>query len=157
MKMITLGRKNIMNRISLFLLLMTFTLTLLLPGILVYADTGHEGEHGKPLEVVLQEIRAKQGLKPDEAIDPRKVSDEELEELGEAVMSIMHPDPRQHELMDQMIGGEGSESLKSAHIRMGYNYLAGKSYGNYGMFGRRGRRGMMGNGMMGRGMMGVLK
>ncbi len=144
MKMITSEGKNIMHRISLFLLLMTITLALLLPGILVYADTGLESEHGKSLEVILQEIREKQGLGPDEAIDPRKVSDEELEELGEAVMSIMHPNPRQHELMDQMMGGEGSESLKRAHIRMGYNYLTRLSNGKYGWFGRRGMRGMFG-------------
>ena len=34
----------------------------------------------------MEEIREKYGINPDEAINPRKVSDEDLEELGEAVM-----------------------------------------------------------------------
>ncbi len=149
MKRIVLRKKNILNKPLVLLSLMVAS-ALLLSAVPVFTDTGLEGEHGKPLEGVLQEIRDKQGLGPDEAIDPRKVSDEELEKIGEAVMGIMHPDPRQHELMDQMMGGEGSQSLKSAHISMGYNYLAGNTGGPLsGMMGR----GMMG-GMMGRGMMG---
>ena len=144
-----LRKKNIVDKPLVLLSLMVAS-ALLLSAVPVFADTGLEGEHGKPLEDVLQEIRDKQGLGSDEVIDPRKVSDEELEELGEAVMGIMHPDPRQHELMDQMMGGEGSRSLKSAHISMGYNYLAGNTGDPLsGMMGR----GMMG-GMMGRGMMG---
>jgi len=115
---------------------------------LAYADTDVAGEeaHGKPLEVVLQEIRESQGIGEKEKIDPDKVSDEQLEELGDAVMSVMHPDPREHEWMDNMMGGEGSSTLSAMHKIMGYNYLR-DSYG--GMMGR----GMMGPGMMGRGMM----
>ncbi len=149
MKRIVLRKKNIVNKPLVLLSLMVAS-ALLLSAVPVFADTGLEGEHGKPLEDVLQEIRARQNLKPDEAIDPRKVSDEELEELGEAVMGIMHPDPRQHELMDQMMGGEGSRSLKSAHISMGYNYLAGNTGDPLsGMMGRGMMGGMMGQGMMG--------
>jgi len=115
---------------------------------LAYADTDVAGEeaHGKPLEDVLQEIRESQGIGEKEKIDPDKVSDEQLEELGDAVMSVMHPDPREHEWMDNMMGGEGSSTLSAMHKIMGYNYLR-DSYG--GMMGR----GMMGPGMMGRGMM----
>lgn len=116
---------------------------------LAYADTDVAGEeaHGKPLEVVLQEIRISQGITENERIDPDKVSDEKLEELGDAVMSVMHPDPKEHEWMDNMMGGEGSSTLSAMHKIMGYNYLMG-SFG--GMMGP----GMMGRGMMGRGMMG---
>jgi len=158
MKRMTFKNKNTVNKPLVLLSLMVVS-ALLLSAVPVFADTGLEGEHGKPLEDVLQEIRDKQGLGPDEAIDPRKVSDEELEELGEAVMGIMHPDPRQHELMDQMMGGEGSRSLKSAHISMGYNYLAGNTGDPLsGMMSRGMMGGMMGgmmeSGMMGRGMMG---
>jgi len=120
---------------------------------LAYADTDVAGEeeHGKPLEVVLQEIRESQGIGEKEKIDPDKVSDEQLEELGDAVMSVMHPDPREHEWMDNMMGGEGSSTLSAMHKIMGYNYLMG-SFGGMmgpGMMGR----GMMGQGMMGQGMM----
>ena len=150
------GKKKNLNTM-LLLVSLVLASALLLFAVPVFANTGHDDEHGKVLELALQEIRAKQVVGPDEAIDPRKVSNEELEELGEAVMSIMHPDPRQHELMDRMMGGEGSESLARAHRRMGYNYLASDGYGECGMFNRKGGRGMMGYGMMGglfgRGMM----
>ena len=116
-----------------------FALLFLLSAALLYADD--EGEHGRSLEVILQEIRQKQGMGPEEAIDPRRVSDEDLEELGEAVMSIMHPDPEQHEIMDQMMGGEGSIRLARIHRRIGYNYLAGRGFGMCGMFGRWGNEG----------------
>lgn len=140
------NRKNLNS--MLILLSLTLAAAILLLVVPVFADTGHEGEHGKSLELVLQEIRARLGVKPDAEIDPRNVSDEELEELGEAVMSIMHPGPRQHELMDRMMGGEGSERLARAHRRMGYNYLTSDGYEGCFMSGRRGGRGMMGRGMM---------
>ena len=141
------GKKDAMHMSLLLLTLVV--ITVLLAAFPVFADTGHEGEHGRPLEEVLQEIREKQGLGPDDAINPRKVSDRDLEKLGESVMSIMHPNPEQHELMDQMMGGEGSVSLRRAHIKMGYNYLASQGDGNNSWFGRRGWRGMMGRGGMG--------
>jgi uncharacterized membrane protein len=111
-----------------------------------HVESGLENVHGKPLEVVLEEIRAHQGIGKDEKIDPEKVSDDQLEELGDALMSVMHPDPREHEWMDNMMGGEGSATLSAMHRIMGYNYLRGY-YG--GMMGS----GMMGPGMMGQGMM----
>jgi hypothetical protein len=75
------------------------------------------------------------------------VPPELLGELGDAVMSEIHPDPQTHEWMDQMMGGEGSESLASAHRWMGYRYLAGGYGRGFGMM----SGGMMGPGMMGRG------
>ncbi len=107
------------------------------------ADTGVEDQHGKPLEVVLQEIREKYGISPDEAINPRKLSDTDLEELGEAVMSVIYPDPKQHEIMDDMMGGEGSRSLARMHRRMGYNYLSGSEYDMMGGNKQRNNGGMM--------------
>ena len=104
------GKKDSMHKF-LILFMLVAALLLLLSTVPVFADTGHEGVHGRPLEEMLGEIREKQGLGQDDDIDPRKVSNKDLEELGEAVMSIMHPEPEQHELMDQMMGGEGSESL----------------------------------------------
>jgi len=139
--------KKTLNTMLVFVSL-TLAAALLLFAIPLFADTGGDDEHGKPLEMVLQEIREKQGVGSDEAIDPGRVSNEELEELGEAVMSIMHPNPRQHEFMDRMMGGEGSENLARAHIRMGYNYFASDGNRECGMFNRRGERGMMGRGMM---------
>lgn len=129
-------------------IIMPIIITFVALSFVIYAHSDVEEEnHGKPLEVVLQEIRENQEIAENERIDPDKVSDEQLEELGDAVMSVMHPDPREHEWMDNMMGGEGSSTLSAMHKMMGYNYLR-DSYG--GMMGQ----GMMGPGMMGRGMMG---
>ena len=105
--------------------------------------------HGRSIEEVLAEIRDDLGLDEDERIDPDAVPPELLEELGDAVMGEIHSDPETHEWMDEMMGGEGSESLASAHRWMGYRYLTG-GYGRGGMMGF----GMMGPGMMRPGMMG---
>jgi Spy/CpxP family protein refolding chaperone len=115
-------------------------------------------EHARSLDAILQEIREKQGLESNAPIDPEGVSYEDLEELGEAIMGIMHPDPKQHELMDEMMGGEGSENLAAMHRMMGYRYLSGSSRGMMGPGMMSGMMGgtsmpMMGPGMMG-GMMG---
>lgn len=71
------------------------------------------------------------------------LNDEDLEALGEYFMEQMHPG-EQHEVMDTMMGGEGSESLRLAHINMGQAFYCGT--GTMGM-------GMMGSGMMGGGML----
>ncbi len=128
------------------ILLIVFALFIF--SFVTYANSDTEGEkaHGKPLEVVLQEIRESQGIGENEKIDPDKVSDEQLEELGEAVMNIMHPDPKEHEWMDNMMGGEGSSTLSAMHKIMGYNYLKDSDGGIMG-------RGAIEPGMMGRGMM----
>src|SRR3989338_7028712 len=72
------------------------------------------------------------------------LTQEQLESIGEYYMEQMHPG-RQHEYMDSMMGGEGSESLKSAHIQMAQVLYCGKTDTpiTYG--------GMMGMGMMGAG------
>jgi len=110
--------------------------------------------HDETIESVLEDIRREQGVDENAAIDPDRVGERNLERLGEAVMSVMHPDPRQHELMDEMMGGEGSESLAYMHQRMGYRYLAGLTErGAWG--GMMGGPGMMGGyGWGGHGMMG---
>ncbi len=114
-----------------------------------FAVAQAEDPDGPGVQEVLKEIRDAQGLGPQQSIDPDAVSPELLGKLGEAVMSLMVPDPRQHELMDRMMGGEGSESLASMHQLMGYRYLSG--YAPYGGMG--GTMGGFGPGMMGPGMM----
>jgi hypothetical protein len=70
-----------------------------------------------------------------EQIDPDRVSDAQLAELGEAVMDVQLPNERQHASMDEMMGGEGSQSLEAMHRSMGYSYLSagGESGWAHGM------------------------
>lgn len=53
-------------------------------------------------------------------LPPESLTEEEYEILGEYFMELMHGD--NHEFMDDMMGGEGSETLRSAHINMGRNF-----------------------------------
>jgi len=104
-------------------------------------------EHSVNPEQVVEDILSQMGLSSPEAIDPDAVPEHLLERLGDAVMSEVHPDEQVHTWMDNMMGGEGSESLSSAHRWMGYRYLSDDSAYGYG----RGHMGMKGPGMMGRG------
>ncbi len=82
----------------------------------------------------------------DSKIDCSKLTDEQLEEIGEYYMEQMHPG-ESHELMDEMMGGEGSEGLKQMHINMGRSFYCKEGIGSGGMMN------MMGGGMMNMGMM----
>lgn len=86
--------------------------------------SAHSGENGNvQVDDVVKEILQKQNIKDIKDLDCNKVSDEDFERLGEAVMSYMHPDEKEHSAMDEMMGGEGSESLRQAHIAMGKRFL----------------------------------
>ena len=85
----------------------------------------------------------------DSGISCDKITDEQLESLGDYYMEQMHPG-ESHELMDNMMGGEGSESLKQVHINMAKRlYCKDTVYIGYGMMGSGGMMNMMGRGMMG--------
>ena len=72
------------------------------------------------------------------------LTDEQLEAIGEYYMEQMHPGEA-HEIMDQMMGGEGSASLRQVHMQMARNIYCGE---NIMMGGMMGMDGMMNN-MMG--------
>jgi len=80
-----------------------------------------------------------------------KLTDEQLESIGDYYMEQMHPGEA-HEMMDQMMGGEGSESLRQVHINMAKRLYCNEDVG--GMMGGGMMNVMMGNNMMGSGMMG---
>ena len=72
----------------------------------------------------------------DSGISCDKLTDEQLESIGDYYMEQMHPGEA-HEIMDNMMGGEGSESLKQVHINMAKRLYCNEDVG-----------GMMGGGMM---------
>ncbi len=81
----------------------------------------------------------------DSGISCDKLTDEQLEAMGDYYMEQMHPGEA-HEMMDKMMGGEGSDSLKQMHIQMAKRlYCNDNIYVGYGMMGNN----MIGSGMMG--------
>ena len=87
----------------------------------------------------------------DSGISCDKLIDEQLESIGEYYMEQMHPG-EQHELMDKMMGGDGSDTLKQMHIQMAKRLYCNEDVG--GMMGGGMMNMMMGGNMMGSGMMG---
>ncbi len=94
------------------------------------------------------------------------LTEDQLEEIGDFYMEQMHPG-EMHEVMDRMMGGEGSESLRQMHINMARMMYCGESgrYGNMmSMTSSMGepwminmmRTGMMNNRDVGSGMMGMM-
>ena len=83
----------------------------------------------------------------DSGIGCDELTDEQIEAIGDYYMEQMHPGEA-HELMDQMMGGENSESLKQMHIQMAKRLYCNENvYSGYGMMGYGG---MMNYGMMGK-------
>ncbi|GIW62916.1 MAG: hypothetical protein KatS3mg090_0742 [Patescibacteria group bacterium] len=84
---------------------------------------GHSDTNNNSVDDIVSLILENQNIDNIEKINCTKVTDQEFEALGEALMDYMHPDEKEHQAMDKMMGGEGSESLKQAHILMGKRYL----------------------------------
>lgn len=62
----------------------------------------------------------------DSRISCDTATDEQLELIGDYLMEQMHPG-KAHEYMDSMMGGEGSESLRQAHIQMAQVIYCGRT------------------------------
>ena len=77
------------------------------------------------------------------------LTEDQLEIIGDYFMEQMHPG-ESHVLMDNMMGGEGSKSLKQVHINIAKRLYCNENvYIGYGMMGSGGMMNMMGRGMMG--------
>ncbi|RME54358.1 hypothetical protein D6777_04090 [Candidatus Woesearchaeota archaeon] len=85
----------------------------------------------------------------DKNLPYNNLTDEDFEILGDYYMELMAGD--RHDEMDEMMGGEGSESLRQMHIQMGKKYYYSlNNEQNQMMNSRRSEIMMMGtNGMMG--------
>jgi len=125
------------SKVVLISLIFVFT-TVFLSSVLA-----HGGDRSKELQVddIVADILERQGVDSVKDINCLAVDEIEFERLGEAAMSYMHPDDDQHKAMDEMMGGEGSESLRQAHIQMGKRFLGCEDSID-------GFMGMMGPGMM---------
>lgn len=83
----------------------------------------HSDTTNASVDDIVSLILENQNIDNIDQIDCAKITDQEFEALGEALMNYMHPDEEEHQTMDEMMGGEGSESLRQAHIQMGKRYL----------------------------------
>lgn len=90
-----------------------------------YWQSGSQAQPAQSEELngVLKGVYSSQNVSSQAEVDCSKVSDEQFEKLGDAYMGVMLPNEQQHEAMDNMMGGEGSASLRQAHINMGRSYL----------------------------------
>jgi len=96
------------------------------------------------LEDLTNQLLADQNVTSLTDLDCSRLDEGQLETLGDAVMGLMHPNAEVHEAMDTMMGGDGSDSLRLAHINMAQNYLGCNSFGGYMMGDRTGNRPLMG-------------
>ncbi len=74
------------------------------------------------INAALQDIYKSQNVSGQSQLDCAKVTDGQYEKLGDAYMEAVHPG-QVHTYMEQMMGGEGSATLRQAHINMGRSYL----------------------------------
>lgn len=86
--------------------------------VLLTSLVGFVTAHGEETFAQAEEI-IEQKISCDE------LTEDQLEILGDYYMEQMHPG-EQHEIMDEMMGGEGSESLKQMHINIGLSFYCGE-------------------------------
>ncbi len=75
------------------------------------------------LNNVLESIYTDHNVTGQAEVICNKVTDDQFEKLGDAYMGAMLPNEQQHQAMENMMGGEGSASLRQAHINMGRSYI----------------------------------
>ncbi|MEO8065812.1 MAG: hypothetical protein ABI643_03085 [Candidatus Doudnabacteria bacterium] len=146
------------------LLLVLFAAGVLVAGP-VFAQMGMMGSGSNTaqidnakIEAALQDIYKSQNVTSTTQVNCSKVTDAQFEKLGDASMGYGITE-QQHTAMENMMGGEGSATLMSAHINMGKAFLG--CWAGYnsapvamGMMGNYGSAGFSNSGMMGRGHMG---
>ncbi len=96
----------------------------------------------------------------DAKVSCNQLSNEQLEEIGDYYMEVMHPGSA-HEQMHQMMGGEDSATVKSMHMNMARMMYCNEGSGMSNMMNMMGGGNMAGmmdimgsGGMMSGGMMG---
>ena len=74
------------------------------------------------IDAALQAIYSSQNITAQSQLDCAKVTDTQFGNLGDAVMGYGITE-QQHTAMENMMGGEGSATLKQAHINIARSYL----------------------------------
>lgn len=85
-------------------------------------DTKTQLDQSSTIDTFLQDIYTTQKTKDQSKISCAKVTDDQFEKLGDAVMGYGTTE-QEHTSMENMMGGEGSATLKQSHINMGRSYL----------------------------------
>jgi hypothetical protein len=91
------------------------------------------------IEAIVQEILDDQSISSTQEINCETIKESNFEALGDAVMEWKHPGEAR-DIMDRLMGGEGSESLRLMHRNIGKQYLGCGGLQDIGMM----RGGMMG-------------
>ena len=68
----------------------------------VWVQSASDKQMNGSIDQIEQSIRSQLNLGPDDPIDPARVPDRLMTQLGDAVMDQLVPDRQQHEWMDQM-------------------------------------------------------
>ncbi len=118
------------------LLLIMFFGIFLFTGLILVSAHG-ENTFAEAEEIIMQKISCDD------------LTESQFEILGDYYMEQMHPGEL-HEIMDERMGGEGSESLRQVHLNMGRSFYCGE----HGTINASMMNVMMGRGMMAYGMMG---
>jgi len=93
-------------------IIMTLLMVLVLTALAyAHGETGHDDLSGA-LEIIENKVSCDD------------LTDNEFELLGDYYMELMHPGDA-HIAMDEMMGGEGSDSLRIMHINMGKRFYCG--------------------------------
>ena len=116
---------------KLFILFIVILICLSL--VFAYGDSKGVDEFDKTKELIKSKISCD------------KLTNDQLEEIGDYLMEQMHPGET-HELMHNMMGGEDSETVKQMHVTMAKTMYCSEN-------GTMMNRGMMGMNMMNKGMM----
>lgn len=95
----------------------------LLVVVLLLSSLAFAHEEFRTPDEMVNIILSRQGVADAKQLDCSKISHKDFELLGDAIMDRMVGDHELHEQMDDMMGGEGSASLRSMHIVMGKNWL----------------------------------
>lgn len=124
------------------IIIISLTLSVILGINSVFAQTGMMSENywrkgafmpnlpeNENTKKILNDILKSQNTDDINKLDCGKISENQLDELGDSYMGLMLSNAEQHETMDAIMGGEGSPHLKQAHINMGRSYLG--CWGNY--------------------------